>query len=169
MGYLRRSRCRRIFARGRRRDVPLLVISALDRVATLSRILSGSDPRARVVHIARAHFSCACTSSVLVPLSRSPSRTGRRCRAEDAEGAETRPPRLLVAGRLHVGGVGAHFRSPMPPPKPEETIAPSIVDALRKLVERWTGDHERSSDIALLRDIWTQPQARDPRARAVAI
>ena len=39
MGYLRRSRCRRIFARGRRRDVPVLVISALDRVATLSRIL----------------------------------------------------------------------------------------------------------------------------------
>jgi len=27
----------------------------------------------------------------------------------------------------------------MPPTKPEETIAPSILDALRKLVARWTG------------------------------
>ena len=31
----------------------------------------------------------------------------------------------------------------MPPPKSEETIAPSILDALRKLVERWTGAKAR--------------------------
>jgi hypothetical protein len=31
----------------------------------------------------------------------------------------------------------------MPSPKPEDTIAPSILDSLRKLVERWTGAKAR--------------------------
>ena len=42
---------------------------------------------------------------------------------------------ILCRGRSASGSVGV----PMPPPKSEETIAPSILDALRKLVERWTG------------------------------
>ena len=53
----------------------------------------------------------------------------------------------------------------MPPTKPEETIAPSILDALRKLVERWAGakSRERATYQLYLGELCTALGVEGPR------